>query len=520
MAAAAALLAAAPFAPARAPAATLATTQVLAKSGDPVPDASGTLFEIEPQVVLGDSGQVAFFSDIRDQGFLAGSAIFRCCGPAGLAFVVRSDWPAPDGNGTFRAIDVTPLAIDASGHVAFGAELTGTFDRSETPGIFVGGDGMADLVQIARGNETLPGSGDRIVGLDAIGQPVSLNDASQAAFAASFGSPPKSGYLRGDGTPGSLVEIARTGEPTPDGMQTLLVLQPPATLLPSGAVGFGAVLGPAFGIFRGNGGALTEIVRTGDASPDGNGSFATTLFHAPAFDDAGEAIFYATLTGTSGGSSDDAGIFRGDGDQTVVIARRGDLVPGGNGRLLDLDYGSIAVNGAGQVLFRSTITGATGGSDEGVFRGDGQSLETIARAGDPTPGGDGVFDSFEPLTLALNAHGMAVFQAFVDFGDGGTTHDSEGIFAYDDAHGLVAVARVGDVVPGAGTIDALVFTGATTSQGAGTSGLDASGEVAYRLAAGGDFFVAKTAAPEPGAGPLAAAAALALAARGRRAARR
>jgi len=219
-----------------------------------------------------------------------------------------------------------------------------------------------------------------------------------------------------------------------------------------------------------------------------------------------------------GGSSANAAIFRGDGTSLVVIARRGDLTPGGNGRLLDIQGTNFGFNDLGQVLFTSTITGAQNGSAAGLFRGDGVQLTTVARVNDPAPGGPGVFSKFEPETFALNDQGQAVFQAFIDLGDGGGTQDTEGLFLFDDVHGVRALARLGDLVPGAVTIGGLYFTGQANAFHAGPSGLNDQGVVAYRFAGNdGNYYIAIT-TPEPGGEALAvtAVASLALVARCKR----
>jgi hypothetical protein len=91
-----------------------------------------------------------------------------------------------------------------------------------------------------------------------------------------------------------------------------------------------------------------------------------------------------------------------------------------------------------------------------------------------------------------------VFQAFIDLGDGGGTNDTEGLFLFDDVRGLVPVARLGDVVPDAAgvAVGGIDFTGGTSAHGAGTTGLNAKGEVAYRMAGSdGNYYV--VVAPEP-----------------------
>lgn len=54
-----------------------------------------------------------------------------------------------------------------------------------------------------------------------------------------------------------------------------------------------------------------QIARTGQAAPDGNGKFSSFSFsfNFLSHNNAGQATFVASLTGTSGGSTDDSGIF-------------------------------------------------------------------------------------------------------------------------------------------------------------------------------------------------------------------
>jgi len=500
----------------------LTTTRVVAGPGTLSPDGTDTaFFLIGGRIVLGDGGQAVFISDLRDpQGFLQGGAILRAGTPQDLVMIARcapsanslTGWPAPDGNGNFYPFTDPNMSINASGEVAFAARLTGTFNPAEGSGIFRGSGGMPGLVQIARGNEIIPGGSDQIQDLLTGAAAPSINDAGEVAFAARWmsGAAFVQGVLRGDGAPGSLTELAHTGELSPGGGPTFLQLSSPLPLNQSGTTAFEACLGTScadIGIYRSDGVDTTTIAHSGDPSPDGNGSLSILIPYPPLINDSGEVAFFSMLSGTAGGSSDNAGIFRGDGSALVVIARRGDAA-GGNGRLLDIDSNSLVMNDLGQVIFTSTITGATGGSSQGVFRSDGGPRLVIARIGDPTPNGAGTFSGFTPLSLALNDAGQAVFAASIDLGDGGSPKDTTGLYLYDDHLGLREVVRPGDVVPGTGAVDGFDFAGGTNGQGEGASGLNANGQVAYRLSSGGYYYVAI--APEPDGAALAGAAGVAL----------
>jgi hypothetical protein len=74
------------------------------------------------------------------------------------------------------------------------------------------------------------------------------------------------------------------------------------------------------------------------------------------FNDAGQVGFKPSLTGTDLGAADNSAIFRGSGGAATEIAREGDSAPGG-GLLGSLADGSM--NESGQIAFESAITGST-----------------------------------------------------------------------------------------------------------------------------------------------------------------
>jgi hypothetical protein len=77
------------------------------------------------------------------------------------------------------------------------------------------------------------------------------------------------------------------------------------------------------------------VARAGNAAPDGNGVFSD--FFGYALSEGGHAAFYGTLTGTTGGSDDDAGIFLFDDALGLMqIAREGDSFLGST--IVDLGF--------------------------------------------------------------------------------------------------------------------------------------------------------------------------------------
>ena len=90
-------------------------------------------------------------------------------------------------------------------------------------------------------------------------------------------------------------------------------------------------------------------------APDGNGTFEW-LEQPRAFNDLRQTSFLAGMAGTSGGDSDDLGVFRGIAGSVTLIARGGQPVPDGNGTFGDW-AGRQTLNASGQVAFHFKLAG-------------------------------------------------------------------------------------------------------------------------------------------------------------------
>jgi hypothetical protein len=214
-----------------------------------------------------------------------------------------------------------------------------------------------------------------------------LNDAGQAAFLArltgtSGGADNDEGIYRREAHSGGLTLIVRENPAgiILNGITTLIG----PTLNAAGDVGFRAVYlqsfstggGSLFRAYRVSGGTRTTIASEENAAPDGNGTFRT--FGVDALNQAGQLAFTATLNGTSGGTSDDTGIYRGSGGAVTQIAREGAVAPPGNGTFSSFDL--PALNDVGQAAFFATLTGTSGGTSDnwGIFLGSGAAVAQIA----------------------------------------------------------------------------------------------------------------------------------------------
>lgn len=353
--------------------------------------------------------------------------------------------PAPDGNGSFSTFTNTPTLNDA-GQAAFRANLSGTTGGSaDDRGIFRGSGGT--LTKIAREGQTVPNGNGSFSGFNL----TAINGSGQAAFRApligtSGGANDNSGIFVSAG--GSPVQIVRKGQAAPNANGSFSLFDDPS-FNGVGQTAFGASLTGTSGgtnddegIFRGNGAILTQIARAGQAAPDGNGSF--DRFLPPAINDAGQVAFSAELVGGVGGYFENSGIFRGAGGSITQIARSDDPSPVPNGVLHRLSNPSM--NAAGQVVFDSLLIDFMGQPvGAGIFLGAGGPITQIARTDQASPDANGTFSLF--VDHSINDVGQTAFFARLGGTVGGTSDDS-GIFR-GAGGALTKIARKGQFSPNA-----------------------------------------------------------------------
>jgi hypothetical protein len=145
------------------------------------------------------------------------------------------------------------------------------------------------------------------------------------------------------------------------------------------------------------------LVRQGDPAPDGNGIYGTySNFGDPCLNDSGQVAFSALLGGTAGGAADNEVIVRAaSGSPTALIVHEGEALPiaGAFGTGLHFVTRQYVMNNDGRVAFPANLTGTPGGTTDnaGMYSSEGPgTLIQHARKGAIAPDFAVPFASFYP----------------------------------------------------------------------------------------------------------------------------
>jgi len=345
---------------------------------------------------INDLGQVAFWSQSTDG--LTG--IYCGTGDGWPTQVVRENDPLPDGNGRFDSIPpYDPIPLDMAGNVAFQAVFKDTAGgAADNTGIVVTKGSVPRVV--AREGSPAPDGAGEYVHFD-FPSHVALGCVGGVAFLASTtgssGGEPATAIFGGRNTMHMLVR-ENTAVPGGNGVFSTFSRLSIVEITPyeGSSVVFRAFMtetlgGPGdddIGLFRHGiaspsspSSLITEIVRTGESPPDGNGQYH--YFGSNVSQTLNGIAFRVQMRNTSNPGLDSEGIYRSSfGGQIVKIARAGEPAPDGNGVLNTL-YPPVT-NSAGQVAFQAWVWDTAGGysDDEVIYVGNGLTLLTVAREGD------------------------------------------------------------------------------------------------------------------------------------------
>jgi len=312
----------------------------LAVTGDAAPNGNGILNTARDIPVVNDAGHTLFAADYAFTSGVADNAAAILHDGTAAVELVRGGIAAPDGNGVLSGLDIAALANDGS--AMFYAKFVNTANGSSDDDAVVAAHNGLEIVT-REGAPDPGGNGEVLVISDGDFPQLALNDNGEIA-----------------------IELRHTNTVAGMSDDTSIVVGRPA--------------------------ALAERVRKGDDTPLLNGFHST--FQPPVINDAGEIAFVSTSIQSanpvaSGGSL----LVRQGVGGGVRIARSTDMSPDGNGEISNI-MSTVALNNAGEVAFATSFSGTDGGIFEDGFammRGDGLSLNIIARTGDAAPDGNGEF---------------------------------------------------------------------------------------------------------------------------------
>ena len=335
-----------------------------------------------------------------------------------IALGVNPDPAAPSFGTVFNPF------ITRDGDVVFNVNFSDVF-RS---------DGKT-IVPLVRVGDPAPGGGT-VTSL--LGERAVNNHGAIAYVAGVSGALATQAVLRTDGTQTTTIARDDIAPPTGGSFTSLLSLD----MNDRGQVAFKSEMtaGSAdHGIFRGEGGHLTPVFVTNQIAP-GGATFEDC--GSPAINAHGQVMASCSLTN----SASRAGLFVGDGTETLAIALDGQPAPkGGNYEAGAVLFpGTTRLNDRGEVAFQARLTGGT----FGMFLGDGKRTTTLALAGTTAPGTTGTFQSFGDV-FELGNDGRVAFVAKLAIGVGGVDSSNNiGIWIGTSDVDLQLLVRTGEVIGG------------------------------------------------------------------------
>jgi hypothetical protein len=191
-----------------------------------------------------------------------------------------------------------------------------------------------------------------------------------------------------------------------------------------GNVAFKAQYADGQGFYLAAGGMLTSIVNSGDPAPAGTFPLpggSSGIAEGAAL--SGDRVAFVA------GYSGQQGVFTGNGGALTTIAKTGDPAP--SGTFGQSNAFSQNVISGDMVAFRGVYPGGAG-----IFTGNGGSLTTIVKTGDPAP--SGTFTSLAVGGIASNGDDVSFFGQWA----GGT-----GAFVSDNGT-IIPVVKTGDLLFG------------------------------------------------------------------------
>ncbi|WP_425404361.1 DUF7453 family protein [Hwanghaeella sp.] len=393
---------------------------------------TGGIFSRLGGVTLNNNGEVVFVGQIQGDGIDSSNdfGIFKSNGAS--TSVVAREGEAVGGTGTTLAAspfgDFGGASLNDNGEVTFLSRLNGAgVNSSNDLGVFKADGNGLELV--ARTGDSAPGTGAVFSDFDGL----NIDGRGDVTYLGKFDgggvAPGASGIFKSSGSGSNAVAVA--GEATGSAGEVFLGFSTPSAN-ESGGVAFRGDLAAGgtlsdHGIFRSNGGATSEVVRSGESAP-GTGSVFSGFGGTPSLNDNGDVAFSSFLQGAGVGILDNQAIYRTDGDDLTLLARTGQQASGTN--LNFLDFGAPSLNNNGDVAFFASLNDSAYSqpSVSGIFVSVNDEIDLVLRQGDMLDVGGGDLREVSRFFFLLNA-----------FNDQGALALS--IFFADGSNGLFLASR-------------------------------------------------------------------------------
>ena len=323
---------------------------------------------------------------------------------ATINLVVAAGAEVPDGNGTFREVGVSNISdITPGADLVFFSALDDTDNGSDDNTAIFRYNSNGSVTEIVRKGDTTVGGNFQNLAT------IRTNDSGDLIFLGqndSGNAGTDSAIYRVAGTGTTVVAVVSEGDtaPTDDPEQRLFYQLSDIRINNNDLVGFSAILRDEngfgvtndSGLYTTSGLSVTEIVREGQVTPDGDmviGDFDSIFggdLPQPAFNDLGQFAFKVSLNPVAGGGEQGRGIFRASESELIKIAESGDGYEDGT----FLNFDDPALNNQGLVAFVADLNLGIGSGEEGPFPinddililTDGTDYATVARSGEQVNG--------------------------------------------------------------------------------------------------------------------------------------
>lgn len=367
------------------------TMRMLARLGArPASLPSGTRLSLLDQPAISSSGETVYAATIAGTGVATlNNRLVFASNPTGTRLLARTGGAAIGMPAGITLSDVQQPQVSPTGHVSFQSTFAGTgMWNGSNRGLYVVAPGSSTpTLEVRQGGQVA-------------GMPAGVNWASfSAPVLNSEGRLLLLGFMSGPGVSSANDAViyssagqilARKGTGFGAGDLTLRSFSNPS--VSGDRVGFMAMINdpstifPRGAAFVATSGVITNIARSGLAGIDMASGVTYQLFGQPTVGGSGHA-FLATVAGTgvvsSNGNATDVALFAGDSTGSTQVARLGGSIPGSPAAHFDL-FDQPAIGPGGHIVFTARLRGegVTSANNRGLFAYNARAgLQLIARTG-------------------------------------------------------------------------------------------------------------------------------------------